>query len=201
MENWKPVTIPEFGHYEVSDIGRVRNSKTGNVFSNNLTPAGRHRVQLRAGGGYYKNLLVHRLVCLAFNGEPPEDKPLTLHRDGNPLNNVPENLYWGDDADNSRDRHLHGRTTRMNATHCVNGHEFTPENTRLRKSNGKRMCKQCQLDNAKKYQKMGLPEGDPGHGTLRGYVSRGCRCPLCVEWGVFYRKMLKERRSGSTDNE
>lgn len=28
-------------------------------------------------------------------------------------------------------------------THCVNGHEFTPENTRLRKGDGLRECKAC----------------------------------------------------------
>ena len=29
------------------------------------------------------------------------------------------------------------------ATHCVNGHEFTPENTYIRPSNGQRVCRTC----------------------------------------------------------
>lgn len=51
---------------------------------------------------------VHRLVCEAFHGPAPADKPLALHRDGNRMNNVPENLYWGDHRDNVSDAFRHG---------------------------------------------------------------------------------------------
>ena len=38
---------------------------------------------------------VSRLVCEAFNGAPPHDRPYCLHDDGNPSNNRAKNLYWG----------------------------------------------------------------------------------------------------------
>ena len=50
----------------------------------------------------------HRLVALAFHGEPPEGKHLVRHLDGNGLNNSPENLAWGDDEDNYQDAVRHG---------------------------------------------------------------------------------------------
>jgi hypothetical protein len=38
-------------------------------------------------------------------------------------------------------------------THCVNGHEFTPENTRVTKRNT-RQCKECErINNAKRRAK------------------------------------------------
>jgi len=42
-----------------------------------------------------KNYSVHRLVCEAFHGPPPEEDSPALHRDKNRLNNVASNLYWG----------------------------------------------------------------------------------------------------------
>lgn len=37
-------------------------------------------------------------------------------------------------------------------THCKNGHEFTPENTRLRSRDGKRDCRACNKIAVQKYQ-------------------------------------------------
>lgn len=41
-----------------------------------------------------------RLVCEAFHGPPPPGKPNALHRDENPRNNRPENLFWGSQREN-----------------------------------------------------------------------------------------------------
>ena len=51
---------------------------------------------------------VSRLVAMAFLGEPPPSKPMACHRDGNPLNNTPGNIYWGDAKTNGRDAIRHG---------------------------------------------------------------------------------------------
>lgn len=37
---------------------------------------------------------VHRLVCLAFHGPAPADKPWVNHKNGNKLNNHADNLEW-----------------------------------------------------------------------------------------------------------
>lgn len=52
---------------------------------------------------------VNRLVCEAFNGPAPADKPWALHNDGDRSNNVPSNLRWGDCQDNNQDTAKHGR--------------------------------------------------------------------------------------------
>lgn len=43
---------------------------------------------------------VARLVCEAFNGPQPEDKPVCMHLDENSRNNAPANLAWGTQKEN-----------------------------------------------------------------------------------------------------
>lgn len=48
-----------------------------------------------------------------------------------------------------------GNYPRELATHCEHGHEFTPENTRIRKSNGARICLTCnRAANNASYQRL-----------------------------------------------
>ena len=47
-----------------------------------------------------KTYKVARLVCEAFNGPAPEDKPVCMHLDENSRNNRPENLQWGTQKEN-----------------------------------------------------------------------------------------------------
>jgi hypothetical protein len=37
-------------------------------------------------------------------------------------------------------------------THCVNGHEFTPENTLLHSGSGGRRCRECHADHQRRYR-------------------------------------------------
>jgi hypothetical protein len=59
-----------------------------------------------SGGGKYifrlrgKTYKVARLVCEAFNGPQPSDKPVTMHLDENSRNNLPDNLAWGTQKQN-----------------------------------------------------------------------------------------------------
>lgn len=47
-----------------------------------------------------KTLKVARLVCEAFNGQQPDDKPVCMHLDEDARNNRPENLAWGTQKEN-----------------------------------------------------------------------------------------------------
>jgi hypothetical protein len=47
-----------------------------------------------------KNHKVHRLICEAFNGPAPDDKPVCMHLDENAANNRPTNLAWGTQKEN-----------------------------------------------------------------------------------------------------
>nr|WTB36058.1 NUMOD4 domain-containing protein [Streptomyces sp. NBC_00830] len=85
-EEWK--AIPSFdGWYDVSDMGRVRSWKVRGRPHRAAEPTilrdqehknGMRYVSLRKDGRYVKRL-IHRLVMLAFVGEPSEVEPLVLH--------------------------------------------------------------------------------------------------------------------------
>jgi hypothetical protein len=70
----------------------------------------------RAGAGYLyvqlwrsrKKVGVHRLVALAFLGEPPSDRHEVAHNDGDPKNNHVSNLRWATHAENQADIRKHG---------------------------------------------------------------------------------------------
>ena len=127
QEVWKPVPGYE-GLYEVSDQGRVRSldkeitrrgSDTrrayivpGKLLSTFVTPSGHVTVHLAR-----KWLYVHRIVLTAFVGAPTEYAANTRmegrHLDGNPANNVLENLAWGTVKENRADRRRLGEKAKL----------------------------------------------------------------------------------------
>jgi len=62
---WKSIPIFE-GAYEASNDGRVRHAKTNRVLATTLNSTGYSRVFIRG-----RHRLLHKLVALAFLGEPP----------------------------------------------------------------------------------------------------------------------------------
>lgn len=72
----------------------------------------------------------HRYAWEIFFGPIPEGK-LICHRCDNPWCVNPEHLFVGSHLDNALDAKAKGRTRngKEHITHCINGHEFTPENT------------------------------------------------------------------------
>lgn len=94
MEKWKIVV--GFDTYTVSDLGRVRNIKTGKLLKprcDRYPHVALNRVERT----------VHILVLEAFVGPRPEGM-LGLHGDDDPLNNKLVNLRWGTHEDNQVDR-------------------------------------------------------------------------------------------------
>ena len=84
----------------------------------------------------------HRAAWVEAYGEIPEGM-LVLHRCDNPPCVNVEHLFLGTQADNLADMTTKGRRRNQHTdkTHCVHGHEFTPENTRVR--DGARECMTC----------------------------------------------------------
>lgn len=95
----------------------------------------------------------HRAAWEAINGPIPNGL-YVCHRCNNKRCMNPEHLYLGTPSQNARDAWRDGLVSssglpqgptliNANKTHCIHGHEFTPENTCI-KSGGRRHCRACQ---------------------------------------------------------
>lgn len=122
-EIWKPV--PGYGgHYEASSIGRIRSidrivvkrHRSGKLIQQKY--AGRllkpcktddlgHMVVHLGVDGRKINVAVHRLVLLAFVGEPGAGQE-ACHNNGNASDNREGNLRWDTHKANNGDRIIHG---------------------------------------------------------------------------------------------
>ena len=75
MEFWKPITdemVPGVKPiYYISNIGNIYNSELGRYSSSSIKPNDYIRVILRSIDGKQISTTIHRLVCLAFKGLPP----------------------------------------------------------------------------------------------------------------------------------
>jgi hypothetical protein len=110
-ESWK--VIPGWPAYEVSDLGRVRRG------SKILKPFRRTKklpylsVNLKDGKRQQTHSL-HRLVLLAFRGDPPPGCN-GAHDDGDATNNRLSNLFWKTQKQNILDRERHGTSAKGEA--------------------------------------------------------------------------------------
>ena len=125
LTKWRP--IPGYPDLEVSEDLQFRTTKrtvayvrpTGTV-SHRSFPSKKLKVQWLHKDGYAtvfvsrirRAIGCHVLVCLAWHGLPPIDKPFALHRDGDAANFTQGNLYWGDHKDNALDADKHGTLAR-----------------------------------------------------------------------------------------
>ena len=96
MEIYK--VISDYPTYEVSNMGNVRNIKTGRVLKPGKDKSGYLMVWLWNENGK-KVFKVHRLVANAFIPNP-EIKPCVNHIDGCKSNNYVSNLEWCTSGEN-----------------------------------------------------------------------------------------------------
>ena len=97
-EVWK--TIDWQPHYEVSNLGRVRNRNTGRILTTNPTKSHKHP-QVWLYNDYFGETLQYTLSHIVYNAFANDKVYYSCgrkgerigHRDGNVLNNKIENLY------------------------------------------------------------------------------------------------------------
>lgn len=155
MEEWRPVLNFE-GLYEVSNTNKVKSldriTKTkrgqrkfkGQLLALSQDDFGYYQLNLYKNGvGFAKRL--HVLVAESFLEKPETDEYLEVcHKDGDKLNNFPENLKWGTRHENIKDSVAHGTHPGTRTTHCPRGHLLKGTNV-IYNSRGHRQCYACQL--------------------------------------------------------
>jgi len=104
-EIWKDVRGYE-GVYQVSNLGNVKRigAIPGAVVGRLLKPflRGGYPFVVLSRNNVQKNLLIHRLVCEAFNGPPPSQKHEVNHKNGNRIDSRASNLEWVTRSENHK---------------------------------------------------------------------------------------------------
>lgn len=107
FEEWK--TIPGFEDYAVSNRGNVKRitaslgTAVGHIINQNTLRAGYRIVRLYKGKNKWPTpLYVHRLVLIAFTGNPPNGRGQCNHKNGDKLDNRLENLEWVSASENGK---------------------------------------------------------------------------------------------------
>lgn len=127
-EIWKD--IPDFPDYQVSNLGRVKNIKTGIIKKQRINKYGYCDIKLN-NKGIYKMFLVHRLVAKAFISNPNNLSEVN-HIDGNKSNNYVDNLEWC--------------TRSKNISHAYKNNLFESQKEHLEKIHNQKCRKVIQKD-------------------------------------------------------
>lgn len=106
-------------NYDISNLGRLRNNKTGNILKTRKINKGGYfgTVVTLGSKKQSKMIVVHRAVAEMFIPNP-ENKPQVNHIDGNKSNNCVDNLEWVTPKENTCHAIMTGLTNNVG---CNNG--------------------------------------------------------------------------------
>ena len=156
-EEWRPVV--DSHSYEVSNLGRVRSVDRIVAFKDGrkrlykgqiLKPSPDKDGYLTVQVGRASLQKVHILVLESFVGPRPDGYE-ACHGILGRVNNTVDNLRWDTVSENRKDTVRHGNHNGVKKTECINGHEFSEENTLLLRS-GSRVCLTCKRRRNREYK-------------------------------------------------
>lgn len=105
-EMWK--TIEEATNYEISNLGNVRNTKSGQILNPGVSGNGYKQVSLRMkDSNKFEKRYVHRLVATYWL-KNPENKREVNHINLDRTDNRVENLEWITSSDNQKHKYENG---------------------------------------------------------------------------------------------
>ena len=99
-EEWR--SISEYGNYQVSNIGRVKNVDTHRILKPNIRQNGYYQICLSQNNSKTQ-LYIHRLVAQEFI-ENPDNKNVVDHMNRNRADNTIKNLRWVSNAENQMNK-------------------------------------------------------------------------------------------------
>lgn len=109
LENYKDIPGYE-GLYQASTEGRIWSIRSQRYMKPRFDRYGYQRINLTAKNGKVKTELVHRVVCMAFHGKPPEGRTVVDHIDGNINNNSADNLQWVSISENTKKAYVNNES-------------------------------------------------------------------------------------------
>lgn len=146
--------IPWAPDYRVSDDGLIASKQRVIMRSNGRQQTVQSRILKSPLSDHYPQVnltvdgkklhrFVHCIVAEIFHGPRPAGLVIR-HRNHDRTDPRASNLEYGTHADNRQDTTSAGLDYNQQKTHCIHGHEFTPENTRTRADRpGTRECRTC----------------------------------------------------------
>lgn len=100
LEIWKTITFAT--NYEISNMGNVRNKKSGQMLNPGISGQGYKQVSLKFDDtGKFKKQYVHRLVAMMWL-DNPENKKEVNHKNLDKTDNRVENLEWLTSSENQK---------------------------------------------------------------------------------------------------
>ena len=126
----------------IDEYGRIWSFAWGKYrqLAGSKTDKGYWKISYSRTGNPIRVLYVHRLVCYHFHGAPPPGKTQVRHLDGNPDNNHPSNLQWGDNSEQYTDRVTHKTCNRGRTGSAKKLTDFQVSEIRTRRKQGE-TCK------------------------------------------------------------